>query len=520
MYGRNKVTGTAAKKAIGFDKQKKNTDYMTAKARHLMDELVKRETLERGGDDALAALQDKNTWFARRYVKKRTEIIDRIQNMLILGIYPKKAYREVEIVADNKTRRICPMHFDPWNILFHAVKIVLEPIVERVLIHDSSAGRPGKGQVFGALRTQRAIRRHKSWRYYGQGDLRKYYLTIPHPLLMETLRRYVDDALFLDMIEQTMLDYAVDIDLLLEEEHARKQMYCHWADKGARRYLGSKRGVTLGNPIGQMLGNLALSTVDHAMVHLEHAKGYHRHCDDIIFFAETMEEAQRLLSRLDYHCNQSGLCLKASSHAAPLHDGARGVKGRRLDFVGYVFSRDNMRVRRRTRGKAAKAFLRVKSRRRRRELVGSYWGIMKWGKCKHLWRQMTGGYPESYLKETRSKRKMSFRDMGIVSPKHSVDKNGKRIFGVQERSQSILCQEHAIINILDFEDDVEVNGKAGRCWVLYEMKDAPGTEWKFCTSSKLIRQKLATAKERNLLPVRDTFLFKVDRAGRYTYDLD
>ena len=166
--------------------------------------------------------------------------------------------------------------------------------------------------------------------------------------------------------------------------------------------MESKRGVTLGNPIGQMLGNLALSLVDYAMVHIEHAKGYHRHCDDITFFAETKEEAVRLLGRLDYWCNQYGLCLKASGHVAELHDEEKGVKGRNLDF----------------------------------------------------------------------------------------------------------------------EDDVEVNGKGGRCWVLYEMKDSPGTEYKFCTSSKLIRQKLMKVREKNLLPVNDTFLFRVDKSGRYTYDLD
>lgn len=509
-----KSHGQSGKKAIGFNK------HMTIKARNLMNELVKRETLERGGDDALDALQDKNTWFAKRYVKKRTEIIDRIQNMLILGIYPSKVYKEVEIVSENKTRKICPMHFDPWNILFHAVKIVLEPIVERVLIYDSSAGRKGKGQVFGALRTQRAIRRHKRWAYYGQGDLRKYYLTIPHDVLRMILGRYIDDDLFLELIEKTMLDYTVDIEGLLEEEHERKLRYCHWADKGERKYRGCKRGVTLGNPIGQMLGNLALCLVDHAMVHIEHAKGYHRHCDDITFFSDTKEEAERLLGRLDYWCNKYGFCLKASSHVAPLCDERKGIEGRKLDFVGYVYSRDNMRVRRRTKAKAARAFRRVKSRKRRRELVGAYWGICKWGRCKHLWKTIAGNYPTSYISEIKRNKNMSFKDLGITTPKYSVDKNGKRIFAVQEYNQSLLCKEHTIINILDFEDDVEVNGKAGRCWVLYEMKDCPGTEYKFCTSSKLIREKLTTAREMGVLPVNDTFLFKVDRGGRYTYDLD
>ena len=216
---------------------------MTAKVKNLMNELVKRETLEQGGDDAYNALDDKNTWFARRYIRDKDKIIDRIQNMLILGIYPKKEYKEVDIVSENKARKICPIHFDPWNVLFHAIKIVLEPIVERVLIYDSSAGRKGKGQVFGALRTQRAIRRHPKWAYYGQGDLRKYYLTIPHPVLLMILRRYIDDELFIDLIEQTMLDYSVEIEPLMIEEYERKQKYCIWADKGGMKYLGCRRGV-------------------------------------------------------------------------------------------------------------------------------------------------------------------------------------------------------------------------------------------------------------------------------------
>ena len=59
---------------------------MTAKVKNLMNELVKRETLEQGGDDAYNALDDKNTWFARRYIRDKERIIDRIQNMLIIGI--------------------------------------------------------------------------------------------------------------------------------------------------------------------------------------------------------------------------------------------------------------------------------------------------------------------------------------------------------------------------------------------------------------------------------------------------
>lgn len=115
---------------------------------------------------------------------------------------------------------------------------------------------------------------------------------------------------------------------------------------------------------------------------------------------------------------------------------------------------------------------------------------------------------------------MSFKSNGIESPKHSVDRNGKRIFDVPEYNQQMLCTNQEIINILDFEDDVDVNGKKGRCWVLFEKKEQPGVQYKFCTSSKLIKLKLNEAKKRNLFPVQDTFVFRVDRGGRYTYDLE
>ena len=142
--------------------------------------------------------------------------------------------------------------------------------------------------------------------------------------------------LWAELIDKTMLDYSVDIEHLMLEEYERKKKYCIWADKGGIKYLGCKRGVTLGNPIGQMLGNLALSLVDYAMIHIEHAKGYHRHCDDITFFAETKEEAVRLLGRLDYWCNQYGLCLKASGHVAELHNEETGVIDISVPKLSYL----------------------------------------------------------------------------------------------------------------------------------------------------------------------------------------
>ena len=359
---------------------------MTKKVRNLMDKLVLRETLEQAADDALDALNDKDIWYARKFKRHRKESLDKIQNMLILGIYPKKVYKSVEIQTDNKTRVITPEHFDPWNIVSHALKIVLEPISERVLIDNSSAGRKGKGQVYGALRVQKFIKKNKNFTHYGSGDIRKFYPSMPHSVVIYVLKRYIDDDLFIDCVKHVILDYESDIEPVLIEEHERKLKFCNWASNMPLGHIGEKRGITLGNSVGQMIGNLALSIVDRKMTQIEHTKGYHRHCDDITFFAESKERAIYLLTKLDIYCNELGVCLKASSFIAPLPDERKGIVGRELDFIGWKYTRDTMLVRKRTKNKSFRAFTRVKSRRRRQELIGAYYGIYKWGNCKRLWK--------------------------------------------------------------------------------------------------------------------------------------
>lgn len=359
---------------------------MTKKAKGLMDKLILRETLEQGAKDAINALDDKDIWYARKFKRHKEQSLDKIQNMLILGIYPKKTYKSVEIQADNKTRVITPEHFDPWNILAHAIKIVLEPICERVLIDNSTAGRKGKGQIYGALRVQKFISKYKNFSHYGSGDIRKFYPAMPHSMVLYALRRYIDDELFINCIKNVILDYESDIEPILVEEYERKLKYCTWASKTPLGHLGEARGITLGNPAGQMIENLALSIIDRKMTQVEHAKGYHRHCDDILFFAESKERATYLLTRLDIYCNELGVCLKASSFIAPLPDDNRGIVGRKLDFIGWKYTRDAMFVRKRTKNKSFRAFTRVKSRKRRQELIGAYYGIYKWGNCKRLWK--------------------------------------------------------------------------------------------------------------------------------------
>ena len=166
-------------------------------------------------------------------------------------------------------------------------------------------------------------------------------------------------------------------------------------------------------------------------------------------------------------------------------------------------------MRKRTKLNMVKSFHGVKSRKRRKELYASYWGIAKWGKCTNLW--------NTILKEND----MSFKEHGITTSQVNVDKDGKRVFDVQEKKLAELAQTYVPIIIHDFEDNVTIANKSGRCWVMFSFKDDANSEkYKFCTTSKRIIEKLNLGMQQNIYPLETFASIVFLRGGNFTYDLD
>lgn len=470
----------------------------TKKAKHIMDALADRDVLEQASDDSLQAVGYKSItrdmilhnvkltdedeerirkmpWFVRKFILHRDEYIDELQNMIILQLDIPMPYNRVIVKAVDKDREIYPTHFYPWSVLLHAFKLFLEPISEKIAIYDSSAGRKGKGQTFGVERMKSFMRMHKEFTAFWKGDFRKFYLSIPHDVIMMVMRQFISDNLFLSFFERNVLNFQSDDTILelLYEEIERKKKYCHWAsDVPFKEY--DKRGITTGSPISQIIGNMVNTLIDRKMKEVYKVKGYHRHCDDTFGLALDVESGFRFLNALDGVCNELGIVLKASSFSAPLRNETLNIDGRAADFMGFVFSRDNCRMRKRNKLHFAKKMAQVKSRKRRQEILAAYWGIMKWGRCRHLWNTVT------------NKNYMAFSDFGINGNKEISIIDGKRCFNVQPTTQSVI--QNIPITVLDFEDDLVIKGKSGRCSVLISMSD--GSKKKFITSSTEMRGQL------------------------------
>jgi len=189
-------------------------------------------------------------------------------------------------------------------------------------------------------------------------------------------------------------------------------------------------------------------------------------------------------------------------------DAGREVEvGRRIDFLGYQFSRERVLLRKSIKKKFAKK-TKIRNPERRRQVLASYWGWCKWGNCRHLWNVIT-------------KNDMSFADKGIKG--ESGYRNGKRFFNVP--SKAIMEIVNVPITVVDFEAGIDIDSeRKDRYSVL--CKDADGNEFKFLTSSGNIKYVLDQAREQEK---KGTKIFPVDNVvvkrksygdGKYMYIFD
>jgi RNA-directed DNA polymerase len=167
-------------------------------------------------------------------------------------------------VHDPKERVICAASF-PERVLHHAIMNVCEPVLERYAIHDSYACRTGKGMHAAVLRAQAFTRRYP---WYLKLDIRQYFASIDHTVVMSLLERQIKDGAVLRLI-RTILD-----------------TYC----------VEPGRGLPIGNLLSQHLANFYLGHLDHYVKETLRVRGYLRYMDDFVLWAD---DKATLKSHLD-----------------------------------------------------------------------------------------------------------------------------------------------------------------------------------------------------------------------------
>ncbi len=112
------------------------------------------------------------------------------------------------IVRDPKTRKISKSEFRD-RIIHHAICNILEPIYEKIFIHDSYANRKGKGTLAAIKRFdefKRKVSRNNTQNFFVlKADIKKYFETVDKGILISVIKRRINDERVISLI-QIILD--------------------------------------------------------------------------------------------------------------------------------------------------------------------------------------------------------------------------------------------------------------------------------------------------------------------------
>lgn len=231
------------------------------------------------------------------------ENLFRIQQQLLDGTFQFGQYQFFTI-HDPKTRRICAASF-PERVVFHAIMRICHPVFDAYQTFDSYACRKGKGQYKALERAQHFAQR---FRWFAKLDVRHYFDSICHSILMQQLCRLIKDS----------------------------QLLLYFRDLIASYHVMEGRGIPIGNLTSQYFANHYLASADHYAKQQLGVKAMVRYMDDILLFATEKDE---LAGKLDDYLRYLHERLKLESHDPVINRIEHGIP-----FLGYVVYEHGLRL--------------------------------------------------------------------------------------------------------------------------------------------------------------------------------
>jgi RNA-directed DNA polymerase len=244
-------------------------------------------------------------WKAARGKQDRREVIafdnsfdDRLRKLQkeLISHAPDIGHYRFFKVYDPKQRSICAAAFAE-RVLHHAVMNLCEPVLEAYAIHDSYACRKGKGARKALARAQGFARKYD---WYLKLDIRKYFDTIDHRILLDLLGRRFKDKELMRLFEKLFETY----------------------------HTAPGKGMPIGNLISRHLANFYLGAFDHWIKEEQRIKGYLRYMDDMVVFGQDRAALKALLKRIGHYLDRN-LALRLKD-AVALNRCRHG-----LTFLGY-----------------------------------------------------------------------------------------------------------------------------------------------------------------------------------------
>lgn len=258
--------------------------------------------------DKKARQGKKRKYGIRLFDRNRERNLEKLHEMLQSGNYKTSEYVTF-MVHDPKEREIFRLPYYPDRICHHAIMNIIEPIFVRTFTRDTYACIKGRGIHAASDAIMRAMKMDREGtKYCLKLDVHHYYPSIKHDILKAKVRKIIKDRRLLNVMDEI---------------------------------IDSAEGLPIGNYLSQYLANLYLSDFDHWIKEVLHVKHYFRYVDDIVILSDSKEFLHGLLRKIEVYLQEElELEVKGNWQVFP-------VEARGLDFLGYVFRHDYVRLRKR-----------------------------------------------------------------------------------------------------------------------------------------------------------------------------
>jgi len=233
------------------------------------------------------------------------------------------------------------------RLMHHALYRILYPFFDHTFITDSYSCRKWNG-------THRAMNRFKTFVYKASKnntrtcwvlkcDIRKFFASIDHRILMKIINTYISDQRISELLENIIRSF----------------------NSGTK-----EKGLPLGNLTSQLLVNIYMNEFDQFVKHKLRAKHYIRYADDFVFLSHDCARLRALLPRvreflhdnllLELHPSKVFVCTLASG----------------VDFLGWVHFPDHRVLRTTTKKRMLR---RIRETKGKKETEQSYLGLLSHG---------------------------------------------------------------------------------------------------------------------------------------------
>lgn len=277
----------------------------------------------------------------------RTKLMDNILDLhhdLVYHKYEHGGYKAFK-VYDPKTRNIHKATVRD-RLLHHAIYRQLYPFFDRTFIFDSYSCRLEKGTHKAITRFNQLFlkvsKNNMKTCWVLKGDIRKFFASIDHKILINVLRDYISDENIVWLLAKVIDSFHVE----------------------------NGKGLPLGNLTSQLFANIYLNEFDQFIKHQIKAKFYIRYADDFVILSDSQNWLEDqvaiikdfLLAKLKLEIHPNKLFIKTTSSG--------------VDFLGWINFPGYKVLRQATK---KRMFRKLKENSYKEESLCSYLGMISHG---------------------------------------------------------------------------------------------------------------------------------------------